>query len=213
MMRVVFAHKKWENDLLLWCFFPHITYVHFWQSILKSVWPFQQHYPPWVVAWQIPNQQKFYFFTIQRQFCILTIPPKFNFFRFSTRVDRLFEWHHCLQNLFSNSSSFSRSHQGCAADFAQSFATPPHCHFTTLHNSANLCIFSTHQLKFIMHKLAWMLHLCQHRFTDVSINSWAMPGNSVRFTLPLVQLPSVWSTGPLHCVQPVTSGFHAATTC
>ena len=45
------------------------------------------------------------------------------------------------------------------------------CQFTTLHNSANLCIFSTHQLKFIMHKLAWMLHLCQHRFTDVSINS------------------------------------------
>ena len=98
-MRVVFAHKKWENDLLLWCFFPHITYVHFWQSILKSVWPFQQHYPPWVVAWQI-NQHKFYFLRYSNNCASYWFHQNLIFFWFSTRFDRLFEWHHCLKFSF-----------------------------------------------------------------------------------------------------------------
>ena len=86
------THKK------LWCFFLHITYVNFWQSVLKIRVTVSTTLP-WVVAWQI-NQHKFYFLQYSNNCASYWFHQNLIFFWFSTRFDRLFEWHHCLKISF-----------------------------------------------------------------------------------------------------------------
>ena len=86
------THKK------LWCFFLHITYVNFWQSVLKIRVTVSTTLP-WVVAWQI-NQHKFYFLQYSNNRASYWFHQNLIFFWFSTRFDRLFEWHHCLKISF-----------------------------------------------------------------------------------------------------------------
>ena len=52
-----------------------------------------------MVAWQI-NQHKFYFLQYSNNCASYWFHQNLIFFWFSTRFDRLFEWHHCLKISF-----------------------------------------------------------------------------------------------------------------
>jgi len=122
---------------------------------------------------------------------------------------------HCLQDLFTNPSSCSRSHQGCVADFALSFATPhppppppfSSCSLTTLHISANLCGFFTQPTmldnwKFIVHKLAEWLCCCIYVNISAAwmfLSTVQQCGECSQIFCELDQVGSLWSVLAVFC--------------